>query len=94
MPQRLLDTTKLNDLGWASKTSLDHGLHMTYEYFRIGEQVMYWYDGEHDHIQRSFEDGSFVRPRSLNLTNGPKVRQFENQWAEWLGVAKAFSVCF
>ena len=35
MPQRLLDTTKLNGLGWASKTSLDHGLHMTYEYFKL-----------------------------------------------------------
>ena len=35
MPQRLLDTTKLNGLGWSSKTSLDHGLYMTYEYFKL-----------------------------------------------------------
>lgn len=36
--QRLLDTKKLNDLGWKSKTSLDQGLHLAYEYFKLEEK--------------------------------------------------------
>ena len=35
MKQRLLDTSKLNALGWKPKTSLDRGLHLTYEYFKL-----------------------------------------------------------
>ena len=30
-PQKLLDVTKINNLGWKSKISLDDGLKMTYE---------------------------------------------------------------
>ena len=32
-PQKLLDITKLDDLGWRSSTSLEEGLKMTYKYF-------------------------------------------------------------
>jgi GDP-L-fucose synthase len=38
MPQRLLDTTKLSKLGWEPKTSLDKGLHLTYEYYKLEEK--------------------------------------------------------
>jgi len=36
--QRLLDTKKLNDLGWKPKTSLDQGLKTAYEYFKLEEK--------------------------------------------------------
>lgn len=35
--QRLLDVSKLNDLGWNATTDLDHGLFNTYEYFKLGD---------------------------------------------------------
>jgi GDP-L-fucose synthase len=35
MKQRLLDTTKLRELGWQPKTSLDEGLRLAYEYFKL-----------------------------------------------------------
>lgn len=35
MKQRLLDTTKLKNLGWEPKTSLDEGLRLAYEYFKL-----------------------------------------------------------
>lgn len=35
MKQRLLDTTKLKNLGWQPKTSLDEGLRLSYEYFKL-----------------------------------------------------------
>jgi len=35
MKQRLLDTTKLKELGWKPKTSLDEGLRLAYEYFKL-----------------------------------------------------------
>ena len=38
MKQRLLDTTKLTDLGWKPRTSLDEGLYLTYEYFKLEEK--------------------------------------------------------
>lgn len=38
MKQRLLDTTKLNNLGWKPRTSLDKGLYLTYEYFKLEEK--------------------------------------------------------
>lgn len=38
MKQRLLDTTKLTDLGWKPRTSLDKGLYLTYEYFKLEEK--------------------------------------------------------
>ena len=33
MPQKLLDVSKINRLGWSSKTDLKNGLTLTYEYF-------------------------------------------------------------
>ena len=36
MPKRLLDVSKLNSLGWEAKTSLDQGLKLTYEYYKMG----------------------------------------------------------
>ena len=35
MPKRLLDVSKLNSLGWEAKTSLDQGLKLTYEYYKM-----------------------------------------------------------
>ena len=35
--QRLLDVSKLNDLGWNARTDLDQGLFNTYEYFKLME---------------------------------------------------------
>jgi GDP-L-fucose synthase len=35
MKQRLLDTTKLKNLGWEPKTSFDDGLKLAYEYFKL-----------------------------------------------------------
>ena len=35
MKQRLLDTTKLKNLGWEPKTSFDDGLTLAYEYFKL-----------------------------------------------------------
>jgi GDP-L-fucose synthase len=35
MKQRLLDTTKLKELGWKPKTLLDEGLRLAYEYFKL-----------------------------------------------------------
>lgn len=32
-PRKLLDTTRLNDLGWAASTSLEQGLEQTYAWF-------------------------------------------------------------
>lgn len=36
--QRLLDTKKLTDLGWEPKISIDQGLQLTYEYFKLEEK--------------------------------------------------------
>jgi len=36
--QRLLDTKKLTDLGWEPKISIDQGLQLTYEYFKLEER--------------------------------------------------------
>ena len=36
--KRLLDVSKLTDLGWCTKTSLRQGLHFTYEYFKLEEK--------------------------------------------------------
>ena len=33
MPQKLMDVTRINDLGWSSKTSLSEGLKKTYDWF-------------------------------------------------------------
>jgi len=38
MKQRLLDTTKLKELGWKPRTSIDQGLQLTYEYFKLEER--------------------------------------------------------
>ena len=38
MKQRLLDTTKLKELGWKPRTTLDNGLFLTYEYFKLEEK--------------------------------------------------------
>jgi len=38
MKQRLLDTTKLEKLGWKPVTSIDQGLQLTYEYFKLEER--------------------------------------------------------
>lgn len=38
MKQRLLDTTKLKELGWKPQTTLDSGLFLTYEYFKVEEK--------------------------------------------------------
>lgn len=38
MKQRLLDITKLKNLGWKPQTTLDLGLHLTYEYFKLEEK--------------------------------------------------------
>jgi len=38
MKQRLLDTTKLKNLGWEPKTSFDEGLKLAYEYFKLEEK--------------------------------------------------------
>jgi GDP-L-fucose synthase len=32
-PQKLLDVTRINKLGWTSEITLDQGLKMTYEWF-------------------------------------------------------------
>jgi GDP-L-fucose synthase len=32
-PRKVLDTTRLADLGWTAQTSLDQGLALTYEWF-------------------------------------------------------------
>jgi GDP-L-fucose synthase len=32
-PRKLLDTTRLTDLGWTYKTPLEDGLRSTYEWF-------------------------------------------------------------
>lgn len=34
MPRKLLDITKMNNLGWWAKIDLENGLRLTYEYFR------------------------------------------------------------
>jgi GDP-L-fucose synthase len=34
MPKKLLDVSKLKDLGWSSRTELPHGLKETYEWFK------------------------------------------------------------
>lgn len=36
--QRLLDVSKMTDLGWSTQTSLDRGLQITYEYFKLSEE--------------------------------------------------------
>lgn len=36
--QRLLDVSKINDLGWSDQTSLDQGLFHAYEYFKLGDK--------------------------------------------------------
>ena len=36
MPQRLLDTTKLKDLGWKPRIALPQGLKLAYEYYKLG----------------------------------------------------------
>ena len=33
-PRKKLDTSKINKMGWESKTNLDEGLKLTYEYFK------------------------------------------------------------
>lgn len=38
MKQRLLDITKLEKLGWKPVTSIDQGLQLTYEYFKLEER--------------------------------------------------------
>ena len=38
MRQHLLDTTKLEKLGWKPVTSIDQGLQLTYEYFKLEER--------------------------------------------------------
>jgi GDP-L-fucose synthase len=38
MRQRLLDITKLEKLGWKPVTSIDQGLQLTYEYFKLEER--------------------------------------------------------
>jgi GDP-L-fucose synthase len=38
MRQRLLDITKLEKLGWKPATSIDQGLQLTYEYFKLEER--------------------------------------------------------
>ena len=35
MPKRLLDVSKLNSLGWQANTSLDEGLKLAYEYYKL-----------------------------------------------------------
>ncbi len=37
MLQRLLDNTKLRNLGWTPKTSLEEGLNLAYKYFKLTE---------------------------------------------------------
>ena len=32
-PRKLIDSTKINDLGWVPKVTLDEGLVLTYEWF-------------------------------------------------------------
>ena len=39
MPKKLLDTSKANDLGWKSKTTLEEGLKKTYKWFLELEQT-------------------------------------------------------
>ncbi|MCX6314160.1 MAG: GDP-L-fucose synthase [Sphingobacteriales bacterium] len=34
-PRKVMDVSKLNDLGWKATTSLDDGLQKTYEYFKL-----------------------------------------------------------
>ncbi len=34
MPRRVLDVTKMSDLGWRAKTALDEGIASTYEWYR------------------------------------------------------------
>ena len=34
-PRKVMDVSKLNDLGWNATTSLDDGLQKTYEYFKL-----------------------------------------------------------
>lgn len=36
--KRLLDTKKLNNLGWKPKVSINQGLRLTYEYFKLEEK--------------------------------------------------------
>ena len=36
MPQRLLETTKLKNLGWKPRISLLQGLKLAYEYYKLG----------------------------------------------------------
>ncbi len=36
-PRKLLDVSKLNDLGWRPKISLREGIARTYEWFRANE---------------------------------------------------------
>ena len=39
-PQKLLDVSRLSSLGWKARTSLRHGLEMTYAAFLKGEARM------------------------------------------------------
>ncbi|GIR20335.1 hypothetical protein CM15mP35_05960 [bacterium] len=32
-PRKLLDSSKINDLGWTSKTSLEEGISKTYKWY-------------------------------------------------------------
>ena len=38
MPYKLLDTTKMNKLGWSAKTDLKKGLKKTYTWFKQIEE--------------------------------------------------------
>jgi GDP-L-fucose synthase len=39
-PRKLVDTSRLDDLGWSAQTSLREGLQKTYEWFRAHEQEL------------------------------------------------------
>ena len=89
MKRKLLDVTKLENLGWKPQTSLENGLKTHICILQIGEKALMnepWPLMEETITLKDRLKMAAFLLTAKRLTNGPKVRQFEKKWAEWLGV--------